>query len=67
MPSDVEVSWTLAPGPCTRRSHTCPWRWVLRRGVGLGFLSAGSDAAADIYRRVGFVDIGTACVLELDE
>ena len=40
---------------------------VLRRGVGLGFLSAGSDAAADLYRRVGFVDIGTACVLELDE
>ena len=33
----------------------------------LVFLSAGSDAAGDLYRRVGFVDIGTACVLELDE
>jgi len=30
------------------------------------FLTAGSDAAATIYRRVGFVDVGTACVLELD-
>ena len=31
------------------------------------FVSAGSDDAAEIYRRVGFVDIGTACVLELDD
>ncbi|MEW1952271.1 GNAT family N-acetyltransferase [Terrabacter sp. NPDC080008] len=37
------------------------------RGVDLLFLSAGSDAAADIYRRVGFVDIATACILELDD
>ena len=37
------------------------------RGVDLLFLSAGSDAAADIYRRVGFVDVGTACVLELED
>ena len=37
------------------------------QGVDVVFLSAGSDAAADIYRRIGFVDIGTACVLELDD
>ena len=37
------------------------------QGVDLVFLSAGSDAAAEIYRRIGFVDVGTACVLELDE
>ena len=37
------------------------------QGVDLVFLSAGSDAAAEIYRRVGFVDIGTACILELDD
>lgn len=37
------------------------------RGVELVFLSAGSDAAADIYRRIGFVDVGTACVLDLDD
>jgi ribosomal protein S18 acetylase RimI-like enzyme len=37
------------------------------RGVEVVFLSAGSDAAADIYRRVGFVDVGTACVLEVDD
>lgn len=36
-------------------------------GVELVFLSAGSDAAAEIYRRVGFVDIGTACILGLDD
>ena len=35
-------------------------------GVDLVFLSAGSDAAAQIYRRVGFVNVGTACILELD-
>lgn len=38
-----------------------------RRGVETVFLSAGSDAAADIYRRVGFVDVGTACILGLDD
>jgi ribosomal protein S18 acetylase RimI-like enzyme len=37
------------------------------RGVETVFLSAGSDAAAEIYRRVGFVDIGTACILGLDD
>jgi ribosomal protein S18 acetylase RimI-like enzyme len=36
-------------------------------GVDLVFLSAGSDAAAQIYRRIGFVDVGTACILELDD
>ena len=35
--------------------------------VDLVFLTAGSDAAAEIYRRIGFVDIGTACVLDLDD
>jgi ribosomal protein S18 acetylase RimI-like enzyme len=37
------------------------------RGVELVFLSAGSDAAADIYRRVGFVDVATACILQLED
>lgn len=37
------------------------------RGVETVFLSAGSDAAAEIYRRVGFVDLGTACILGLDD
>jgi len=37
------------------------------RGVDLVFLSAGSDAAAEIYRRVGFVGIATACILELED
>ena len=37
------------------------------RGVEVVFLSAGSDATADIYRRVGFVDVGTACILGLDD
>lgn len=36
------------------------------RGVDLVFLTAGSDAAAGLYRRVGFVDTATACVLEID-
>jgi GNAT superfamily N-acetyltransferase len=36
------------------------------QGVDLVFLTAGSDAAAGIYRRVGFVDSGTACILELE-
>lgn len=37
------------------------------RGVEVVFLSAGSDAAADIYRRVGFVDVGTACILGVED
>lgn len=37
------------------------------RAVGLVFLSAASDAAAEIYRRVGFTDVGTACILTLPD
>jgi GNAT superfamily N-acetyltransferase len=33
-------------------------------GVGTVFLSAGTDRVAEIYARVGFVRIGTACVAE---
>jgi ribosomal protein S18 acetylase RimI-like enzyme len=33
-------------------------------GVTLGYLSAGSDGAASIYRSVGFERVGTACILE---
>jgi ribosomal protein S18 acetylase RimI-like enzyme len=33
-------------------------------GVRTVFLSAYNDAAASIYRRVGFADVGTACILE---
>ena len=36
-------------------------------GVDVIFLTAGSVAGAEIYRRVGFVDIATACVLDLDD
>jgi ribosomal protein S18 acetylase RimI-like enzyme len=36
-------------------------------GVGTVFLSAYNDAAAGIYRRVGFEDVGTACILEVDD
>ena len=31
------------------------------------FLSAYNDAAASIYRRVGFADVGTACILGVDD
>jgi ribosomal protein S18 acetylase RimI-like enzyme len=34
-------------------------------GVEIVFLSAYNDAAASIYRRVGFEDVGTACILEV--
>lgn len=40
-------------------------RAALDAGVTTLFLSAGSDGAASIYRRVGFEDVGTACILEL--
>jgi ribosomal protein S18 acetylase RimI-like enzyme len=40
-------------------------RAVRERGAGTVFLSAGSDAAAGVYRRVGFVDVGTAMILEV--
>jgi ribosomal protein S18 acetylase RimI-like enzyme len=36
-------------------------------GVRTVFLSAYNDAAASIYRRVGFVDVGTACILCVDD
>ena len=42
-------------------------RAAMHAGVTTVFLSAGSDAAASIYRRVGFEDVGTACILELDD
>ena len=38
---------------------------VRARGIGTVLLSAGSDDAASIYRQVGFVDVGTACILEM--
>ena len=41
-------------------------RVVRERGAGTVFLSAGSDAAAGVYRRVGFADVGTAMILEAD-
>ncbi|WP_151081844.1 GNAT family N-acetyltransferase [Nocardioides cynanchi] len=36
-------------------------------GVRTVFLSAYNDAAASIYRRIGFVDVGTACILGVDD
>ncbi len=36
-------------------------------GVETVFLSAYNDAAASIYRRIGFEDVGTACILGADE
>jgi ribosomal protein S18 acetylase RimI-like enzyme len=36
-------------------------------GVRTVFLSAGNDAAASIYRRVGFRDVGTACIFGEDD
>jgi ribosomal protein S18 acetylase RimI-like enzyme len=38
---------------------------VRGRGARTVLLSAGSDDAASIYRQVGFVDVGTACILEV--
>ena len=38
---------------------------VRARGIDTVLLSAGSDDAASIYRQVGFVDVGTACILEM--
>ena len=40
-------------------------RAVRARGIGTILLSAGSDDAASIYRQIGFVDVGTACILEV--
>jgi ribosomal protein S18 acetylase RimI-like enzyme len=38
---------------------------VRERGARVVLLSAASDDAASIYRQVGFVDVGTACILEI--
>jgi ribosomal protein S18 acetylase RimI-like enzyme len=38
---------------------------VRGRGVTTVLLSAATDDAASIYRQVGFVDVGTACILEI--
>jgi ribosomal protein S18 acetylase RimI-like enzyme len=38
---------------------------VRQRGARTVLLSAGSDDAASIYRKVGFADVGTACILEI--
>jgi ribosomal protein S18 acetylase RimI-like enzyme len=38
---------------------------VRARGARTVLLSAASDDAASIYRQVGFVDVGTACILEV--
>ena len=38
---------------------------VREQGVSTVLLSAATDGAADIYRQVGFEDVGTACILEL--
>lgn len=35
-----------------------------RGGVELVFLSADDDAVARVYRRIGFTDVGTACMAE---
>jgi ribosomal protein S18 acetylase RimI-like enzyme len=40
-------------------------RAVRDRGVATVLLSAATDGAASIYRRVGFADVGTACILEM--
>lgn len=39
-------------------------RAARERGADTVFLSAGSDAAAGVYRRAGFVDVGTAMILD---
>jgi ribosomal protein S18 acetylase RimI-like enzyme len=40
---------------------------VRERGARVVLLSAASDGAASIYRQVGFVDVGTACILEISD
>jgi ribosomal protein S18 acetylase RimI-like enzyme len=40
---------------------------VRERGVTTVLLSAASDDAASIYRKIGFVDVGTACILEMPQ
>jgi ribosomal protein S18 acetylase RimI-like enzyme len=40
---------------------------VRRNGARIVLLSAASDEAASIYRRIGFADVGTACILEISD
>ena len=40
---------------------------VRERGARTVLLSAASDGAASIYRQVGFVDVGTACILGVSD
>ncbi|MEO7446666.1 MAG: GNAT family N-acetyltransferase [Humibacillus sp.] len=60
----------VPPGHRNRGHGTAITRTLVaacrEQGVEVVFLSAGSDAAADIYRRVGFVDVGTACILGVE-
>ena len=42
--------------------HACP-----EAGVTTTFSIAGNDAAASIYRRVEFQDVGTACIFGADD
>jgi predicted GNAT family acetyltransferase len=35
---------------------------ALMRGVEVVFMSAGDDDVARVYRRIGFADVGTACI-----
>ena len=35
-----------------------------RRGIATAFLSAGDDAVARVYARLGFRRVGTACIAE---
>ena len=37
---------------------------ALARGITTVFLSADSDDVARVYRRLGFADVGTACIVE---
>lgn len=44
------------------RFHDGGYHQSRSAGATTVFLSAGSEAVARVYRRVGFVDVGTACV-----
>ena len=68
----AELMGIAVPPGHRRRGHgTAITRTLVavcrEQGVETVFLSAGSDAAAEIYRRVGFVDVGTACILGVDD
>lgn len=61
----------VPPGQRTRGAGTSITRALVRAcrdaGVRTVFLSAYNDAAASIYRRIGFEDVGTACILEVED